>query len=318
MTLVEQPTDSGPRGRRTPPTAGPRRERRSLTPYLYIAPFFVLFGVFGAFPILYTLWISLFEWNPIGDKVFVGGDNYATLLADPRFWNATGNTMSIWVLSTVPQLAIAIVLASALNHASLRMKTPLRMAILVPNVTSVIAVGIIFTQIFGRDYGLANWVLTSMGLDRVVWQEGTFTSHLAISSMVMWRWTGYNALIFLAALQAVPRSLYESASIDGAGGVRQFFSITVPQLRPTIIFAVIISTIGGLQVFAEPLVFAGQGAASGGSSRQFQTLALFLYEQGFRNFDFGYASAIAWALFLMVTVITLINLKLTSRIATDR
>jgi cellobiose transport system permease protein len=311
MALAPQPTPAPPR----PRTRSGRWA--SLVPYLYIAPFFLLFGVFGVFPIGYTLFISLFEWNPIGDKVFLGADNYTTLLADPRFWNAAANTLSIWLISTIPQLIFAAVLAAVLNHARLRLKTPLRMAVLVPNVTSVIAVGIIFTQIFGRDYGLVNWVVTALGGERIDWASGSFTSHVAISSMVMWRWTGYNTLIFLAAMQSIPKSLYDSASIDGAGGVRQFLSITIPQLRPTIIFAVIISTIGGLQVFAEPLVFSGQGGASGGSSRQFQTLALFLYEQGFRNFDFGYASAIAWALFVIVTVITLINLKLTSRIASD-
>lgn len=302
----------------TRPTSAPRpAARRSLTPYLYIAPFFLLFGVFGAFPLVYTLWISLFEWNPIGDKTFIGLENYTELVADDRFWNATFNTFSIWVLSTVPQLALALVLASALNNAALRAKTPLRMAIIIPNITSVVAVGIIFTQIFGRDYGLVNWLISTVGLTPFDWEEGTLSSHVAIATMVMWRWTGYNALIYLAAMQSIPKTLYESAAIDGAGPVRQFFSITIPQLRPIIIFTVIISTIGGLQVFAEPLVFGGQGGVDGGSSHQFQTLALLLYEEGFRNFDFGYASAVAWALFVMVAVFTVVNLKLTSRISSD-
>ncbi len=300
------------------PTAAPRkRDRSSFTPYLYIAPFFIVFGVFGAFPLLYTIVISLFDWNPIGDKTFIGLENYTTLLADPRFWNAAKNTLFIWIISTVPQLAIALVLAAVLNNALLKFKTGFRMAVLVPNITSVIAVGVIFTQLFGRDYGMVNWLLQAVGLDRIDWQSGTLSSQVAISTMVMWRWTGYNALIYLAAMQTIPSSLYESAAIDGANKVRQFISVTIPQLRPTIIFTVVISTIGGLQVFAEPLVFGGQGGVTGGASRQFQTLALFLYEQGFRNFDFGYGSAIAWALFLIITVLTVVNLKLSSRIASE-
>ena len=298
------------------PTSRTRRPRQSLVPYLYIAPFFLVFGVFGLFPLAYTAYISLFDWNPIGEQLFIGLDNYRALITDPRFWNAARNTLTIWLLSTVPQLFVALVLATVLNQA-LRLRTGLRMAVLVPNITSVIAVGVIFTQIFGRDYGMANWLLESVGLDRINWQAGTFSSQFVVASMVMWRWTGYNALIYLAAMQSIPKSLYESAELDGAGRVRQFFAITIPQLRPTIIFTVIISTIGGLQVFAEPLVFGGQGGVTGGQSRQFQTLALFLYEQGFRNFQFGYGSAIAWALFLIITVLTVVNFLLTRRIASE-
>lgn len=294
-----------------------RRRRASLTPYLYIAPFFLVFGVFGLFPLLYTAFISLWDWNPIGDKTFIGLQNYTQLFADPRFWNAAGNTLSIWAISTIPQLIVAIVMAAVLNNALLRAKTVFRMAVLVPNITSVVAIGVIFTQLFGRDYGMINWLLQSVGLDRIDWQAGRLSSQFAVSMMVMWRWTGYNALIYLAAMQSIPSSLYEAAAIDGANKVRQFLSVTIPQLRPTIIFTAIISTIGGLQVFAEPLLFGGQGGTTGGASRQFQTLALFLYEQGFRNFKFGYGSAIAWALFVIIAIATVVNLKLSSRIASE-
>ncbi|GAA2031371.1 sugar ABC transporter permease [Agromyces tropicus] len=297
---------------------GPRGRRRSLTPYLYIAPFFLVFGAFGAFPLAYTAFISLFDWNPIGEQAFIGFDNYVDLVADPRFWNAAWNTVVIWVLSTVPQLAIALVLAAVLNQALLRFRTGFRMAVLVPNITSVLAVGIIFTQLFGRDYGMINTVIEFFGGQRIDWVAGSFSSQFAVSTMVMWRWTGYNTLIYLAAMQSIPRALYESAEIDGAGPIRKFLTITIPQVRPTIIFTVIVSTIGGLQVFAEPLVFGGQAGVTGGQSRQFQTLALFLYEQGFRNLEFGYASAIAWALFLIIVVLTIINLALSSRIASEK
>ncbi|TDE11141.1 carbohydrate ABC transporter permease [Jiangella asiatica] len=293
-----------------------RRLPGRTVPYLYIAPFFVVFGVFGLFPIVYTGWVSLHEWNPIGTHAWLGLRNYTDLMADPRFWNATVNTFSIWIISTVPQLAVALVLAAVLNGPMLRLRTGFRMAVLVPNITSVVAVGIIFTQLFGRDFGLVNWLFDTVGLDRVDWPAGRLSSHLAIASMVMWRWTGYNALIYLAAMQSIPRSLYEVAELDGAGRVRQFLHITVPQLRPTIIFTVIVSTIGGLQVFAEPLVFGGQAGTDGGQSRQFQTLTLFLYEQGFRDLDFGYASAIAWALFVMILVLSVVNYRLSRRIST--
>jgi len=291
---------------------------RLFSPYAFIAPFFIIFGLFGLIPLLFTAWVSLFAWNPIGDQTFIGMDNYFRLVSDPRFWNATYNTISIWLLTTIPQLFMALGLAAVLNNALLKWKTGWRVAMLIPNVTSVVAVGIVFASVFGRDYGLINWVISLFGFAPIDWQIGTLSSHVAIATMVEWRWTGYWALIFLAAMQAVPRELYEVASIDGASKFRQFRSVTIPQLRGTIIFMVTISTIGGLQVFAEPLIFGGQqNDVTGGVARQFQTLSLFLYEQGFRSFKFGYASAIAWVMCLIVLVFSLLNLLITRRIASS-
>src|SRR5688572_29914945 len=197
----------------------------------------------------------------------------------------------------------------------LRGRTFFRLGVLIPNVTSVAAVGIIFTLIFARDFGIANWLLESVGLEGIDWQNGRLSSRTAISVMVDWRWTGYNALILLAALQAVPRDVYEAAALDGAGSWRQFWSITVPLIRPTLIFVVIVSTIGGVQLFTEPLLFnAGAGALAGGTQRQFQTVAMYLVEEAFPGQDFGYAAAIAWVLFLLIAVVSVINVWLITRI----
>jgi len=305
------------------------RLRRQLAPYAYIAPFFIVFGVFGLYPLIYTVWVSLHEWNPLGDRTFLGLDNYRNLLwnergdtwffdrGDPRFWNSVRNTFSIWVLSTVPQLILALGLAQALNDRFLRGKTLFRMAVLVPNITSVLAVAIVFTSIFGRDYGIINAILTETGLidEPIQWTAKRWSSHLAIATMIMWRWTGYNTLIYLAGMQAIPNELYEASAIDGASRWRQFVHVTIPQLRPTIIFTVIISTIGGLQVFAEPLVFGGDRGTEGGSGRQFQTMTLFLYEQGFRRFNFGYGSAVAIMLLLIIAVVAVVNFFIVRRIA---
>jgi cellobiose transport system permease protein len=307
--------------------AQPKRRRltewdHKYSGYAYIAPFFIIFALFGLFPIIWTAWVSLREMSPldgIWGGVSVGLDNFHRLLfEDPRFWNAVRNTFSIWLMSTIPQLLAALGLAHILNERLLKGKTFWRMSMLVPNITSVVAVAIIFSSIFGRDYGVANWVLESLGFSRIEWNAGVLSSHIAISMMVMWRWTGYNALIYLAGMQAIPKDLYESATIDGAGRWRQFVHVTIPQLRPTIIFTVIISTIGGMQIFAEPLILGGQGGGTtGGSARQFQTLTLFLYEQGFREFRFGYASAIAWLLFMIILIFSIVNYFISRRIATS-
>jgi cellobiose transport system permease protein len=153
-----------------------------------------------------------------------------------------------------------------------------------------------------------------VGVDPVAWHTNRFASHVAIATMVNWRWTGYNALIFLAAMQAVPRDLYESAAIDGAGRVRQFASITVPMIRPTMVFVIITSTIGGLQIFAEPRLFDDTMARNGGSDRQFGTITMLIYDFGWQLRDLGRASATAWLLFLVICVFAVVNFVLIRRV----
>jgi cellobiose transport system permease protein len=282
------------------------------SPYFYVAPFFVVFGAVGLFPLVYTAWVSLHDWSLLEETpTWIGFANYTDLFKDTYFWNALRNTLQILVLSTVPQLLMALGLAHVLNQR-LKGQTFWRMSALLPNITSVVAVAIIFGQLFGRDYGLINWLLSLFGAGHIDWRAGEASSQIAISVMIIWRWTGYNALIYLAAMQAVPKDLYDAASLDGATSFQQLRKITVPAIKPTILFTVIISTIGGMQVLAEPLLFGG-GNLTGGSDRQYQTLALYLYEVGFNRFDFGYASAAAWMMFAIIVIAAIFNYFLTSR-----
>jgi cellobiose transport system permease protein len=294
-----------------------RRLDARVSPYLYIAPFFVLFAVFGLFPLGYTAYVSLTDRNLLGPVAhFIGLHNYALLIHDSYFWNAVENTFGIWFLSTVPQLVLALAIAHVLN-TKLRARTFFRMAVLLPQVTSLVAVALIFTQLFGHDYGLINYVLGSVGIHHVYWEAGRFSSWVAISVMVTWRWTGYNTLIYLAAMQSIPEELYEAAAVDGARRFRQFVHVTVPMLRPTILFTTIISTIGGLQLFTEPYLFQpSTSGGTGGASRQYQTIVMYLYEKflGSTQFKFGYAAAIAWCLVLLIALFGLVNYFLVSRI----
>ncbi|MEW2374875.1 sugar ABC transporter permease [Micromonospora sp. NPDC047812] len=306
-----------------PPPRPPARRRsrsHSLTrldlkysPYLYIAPFFVIFGIFGLYPMLRTAWMSLHDWNLIGDHSFIGVDNYVALVKDEYFWNATLNTFGIFLLSTIPQLLLALFLANLLNRTFLRARTLFRMAIFMPNVVSVAAVAIVFGMLFQRDFGVINWLLSFVGIDAVDWDAERWSSWTAIASMVNWRWTGYNTLILLAGMQAIPRDLYEAAALDGASQWKQFWRITLPMLTPTFVFVVILSTIGGLQLFTEPLVFAN-GNIIGGDQREFQTLAMYMYELGIENLNTaGYGAAVAWAMFLMIALVSGINFLLVRR-----
>jgi len=316
VTLTQLPV-------RRPPSA-PAVARRArwarvdlkVSPYLYVAPFFVLFAVVGLFPLLYTGYVSLFDWQ-LGDDTakFLGAGNYAELLQDPQFWNALVNTVSIFLLSSVPQVIVAVGVAALLN-TNLRLRTGFRMGVLVPYVASLVAVGIIFGNLFGVNYGLVNSVLDLVGIGRIDWQADRFASHIAIATMVNWRWTGYNALIVLAAMQAIPPELHEAAMIDGANAWRRFRSVTLPLLRPTITFVVITSTIGGLQIFTEPKLFSAMpGSNTGGSTNQFQTVTLYLYQSAFENLRLGYASAIAWMLFLVIVLAAVGNYFLTRRLS---
>ncbi|MGI5163820.1 carbohydrate ABC transporter permease [Spirillospora sp. CA-253888] len=316
MSLDLRPARAGrPAAEAGPPPAS-RGWRSRLTrldvrvsPYLFISPFFVVFLAFGAFPLGYTLWVSLHEWGlASGTREFVGLDNFSYLLGDSDFWHATVNTVGIFVLSTIPQLLLALLLAAALDRR-MKASTFFRIGVVAPMVTSTAAVAIVFTQLFDRDYGLANWMIGLVGVDAIDWQSSRGWSWVAIATMVNWRWTGYNALIFLAAMQAIPKDLYEAAAIDGASRLRQFWQITVPMLRPTIMFAVIISTIGGLQLFTEPALF-GIGSANrmdGGSVHQFQTITMYMFDNAFGDDRYGYAAAVSWALFLLIIVFSLVN-----------
>ncbi|TDD23607.1 sugar ABC transporter permease [Kribbella turkmenica] len=282
------------------------------SPYVFIAPFFVLFAMFGFFPLVYTAWVSLRAWDLTGDGGFVGLGNYSRLMGDPDFWNAVLNTLGLFVLATVPQLLMALVIAALLNRP-IRALLMFRLAVLAPIVTSVAAVAIVFGQLYGRDTGMVNGVLGLIGVDAIDWQASKTSSWIAVASMVNWRWTGYNALIYLAAMQAIPRDLYEAAQLDGAGAVRQFRSVTVPLIRPALVFTVVMSTIGGMQLFTEPLLF-GQGDVSGGSLRQFQTVAMYMFEQSFQNFDYGYGSAIAWTIFVLTVIAGVVNALISRRL----
>jgi cellobiose transport system permease protein len=316
----EQPAGRASRPERSPRTRPEFRHRLSrfdvkASPYFYVAPFFILFGLVGLFPLGYTFVVSLNNWNLLtGPGEWIGLGNYVKELNDPFFWNSLFNTISIFLLSAIPQLIAAVGIAAILDQ-NIRAKTFWRMSVLIPYVVTPVAVTLIFSSAFDEKYGLINNILQSFHLSPIMWKTETFPSHIAIATMVNWRWTGYNALILLAAMQSVPRDLHESAALDGAGGFRRFFSITLPSIRPTMIFVIITATIGGLQIFTEPKLFNPSSAVPGGPQRQYQTTVLYLWDMAFNRGNFGRASAIAWMLFLIIVIFGVLNFLISRRIA---
>ncbi|RLV50775.1 sugar ABC transporter permease [Nocardioides mangrovicus] len=276
--------------------------------YVFVLPFFLVFGAFSLYPWLDTAWVSLHDvrLSTYQQQSWVGLANYRELFTSSFFWNAFANTLTIGVISTVPQLVMALGIAHLLNYR-LRGRTFFRVAILMPYATSLAAATVIFLELFDSRLGLVNWALHLVHLPEVDWQGSRWPAQVAISTIITWRWTGYNALIYLAGMQSIDADLYDAAAVDGAGKWRQFLHVTLPGLRPTILFTIVVSTIGAAQIFGEPLLYHN-GMPDGGTQGQYQTLGLLMYQQGWTNDRLGLASATAWTMFVIILLAVVSNL----------
>lgn len=275
-----------------------------ITPYLFLAPALVLFLVFTAYPIVASFVLS-FQKLEGGQHVFNGVANYVRLSQDTVFFTALQNTLIFLIIQVPIMLGLALILAAALNNPLLKLRGFFRVGFFMPAVTSLVAYAILFS-IMLQNEGLINQFLGLFGIERIPW---LFNPHWAKASIIIamtWRWTGYNMVIYLAAMQNISHELYEAAAIDGAGKVRRFLSITIPQLKPVILFTAIISTISTLQLFDEPF-----NLTKGGPADSTLTLGLYIYRVGFDYFEFGYASAVAYMIVVIVAVLTFIQFKLT-------
>ncbi|MFJ8792542.1 carbohydrate ABC transporter permease [Streptomyces sp. NPDC102462] len=312
-TALEKPPVTAER----PATARPKTGlRKNWHLYAAISPFYLLFLAFGLIPVGFSLYLSLHRWDGLGTMEWAGLSQYQYLLTDVDFWSSIGNTIVIWALATFPMIFLAMVTAVMLNSA-VRFKNVYRFAYFLPNVTSVVAVAIIFGSVFSTNFGLMNALLQAVGLDQVAWLNTPWGIKVAIATLMTWQWTGYNAIIFLAGLQTVPGELYEAARIDGAGPVQTFFRITLPMMRPVLLFVLVVSTVTGLQSFSEPQVLlqntANESTYSGGPGHAGRTMVLYFFQQTFDNNDFGYGAAVAWGIFLVVVIFSIINWRLVQR-----
>ena len=284
--------------------------KKNRTVYLLICPFFLLYAVFGIYPLLYSFSLSFFKWSGTGEKVFVGLLNYRFLFKDAKFLQAVLNTLIIWCLNTIPMVLLALVFAFLLNMATLKFKSVFRVIYYLPNVTSTVAVSIVFATLFANTYGLINFGLTSLDIDNIQFMNNPFWVRFVVALIVTWRWTGYNAIIALAGLQKIDQTLYEAARLDGASNLQIFRRVTIPQLNPTIIFIIVTSTIGGWQVMEESMMLVGK---AGGIGNAGMTVVLYLYNKAFLERAFGYGSAVSWALFVIIGLFSILNWKLTKR-----
>ncbi len=275
------------------------------TPYVLISPFVVLFAVFGLFPLLFSLYLAFQSWEPTSGLEamrFVGLDNFAFSLQDEWFWKSLGNTLWLAVASGVPQHLVAIPLAVFIHKRFKRLRNAAIGAYFLPYITSTVAIAIMFSALFSTDFGVINSALRGLlGLPPIDWLGTPENIKPAIALIVFWRYVGFNVVLYLAALQTIPKDLYEAATLDGASALRQFMHITLPSLKPMIYFGVTLSVIGGLQLFEEPFILTG---GRGGSDQAGMTTAIYLYRMAFDFNDFGAASAMSWLLFVLVVALT--------------
>jgi cellobiose transport system permease protein len=287
-----------------------RRRADALTPYGFIAPFYILFIVFGAFPPLFGFYISLYHWNGLSKPQFVGLENYVSAVTDPVFWHSVTNVLIIAGLATVPGLVLALVLAFMLDWYAPRYRMVYLACLFVPQVVATPAATVVFQSIFSKSSGALDEAIAATGLPGPNWLGSPGPMKAALALLLIWRWLGYNTVIYFGGLQAIPAELYEAATVDGAR-VRQVLRfVTIPQMRRVILFTSVLSTVGILQLFTEPYLLAG---AQGGQSGALLTPLMYIYDVAFQNFNFGYAAAISYILAVIAVVGVSINLFVARR-----
>jgi multiple sugar transport system permease protein len=278
--------------------------RPGIVGWTLAAPALVVIAVFFALPVVIGLALSLTDFDlyalaDLSTLRFVGLDNYLRLLRTPLFWQALGNTLYFVAVGVPLSIALSLGAALLLNARVARWQAFFRTALFAPVVTTVVAVAVIWRYLLHTRYGLVNQALAALGIDPVDWLGDPHWSMPAIIAFAAWKNFGYNMVILLAALQAVPRELYESARVDGAGSLRQFTDVTFPMLTPTLVMVAIMTVAGYFQLFAEPYVMT-----QGGPLRSTVSVLYFMYEEGFKWWNFGSASAVAVLLFALIFVVT--------------
>ena len=291
------------------PPASRRPWRDDLVGWTFAAPFVILFGIFLAFPILASFVLSFTSFglkdlaNPVVSTV-VGLNNYVDLFSDPVFWTALFNTFYFVIVGVPLTLVFGLLIATALNRGVSRFRTVFRVGYYLPVITSIVAIAVVWRFLLDPDVGLINMALGGLGIQGPAWLADPVLAMPSIIAMAVWRNLGFAMIVFLAGLQAIPAMLYEAAAIDGAGRWQGFRYVTLPMLRPTILFMTVITTIGYLQLFEEPFVMT-----AGGPLNKTLSITMYMYQQGFTFFHQGFASSIAYVLFVIVAIVAFLQFK---------
>lgn len=307
------------------PTTPPAREEHTsrlfqwqytYAPYLFVAPFLALFVVFGLYPIVKSLLLSLYVTSGPKDQVYVGAANFRFLLSDPDFHTAVYNTAVYAFFSVFLQLPFALGAALLMSQKWVRARAFFRLALFSPHLVGQAFVAVLFSVLFIPQYGLVNRGLASVStlpLD-TKWLTDPKLVMPALVLTSLWMYVGFNMIYFLAALQSVDQELYEAATVDGANGWHSFWAVTLPGIRPVAVFVLVTATIGSFQLFELPWLMLGQTA---GPNKSGLTIVMYLYQTGFITGDLGYASAVGWTLALGVLVVSLFQMRVTGAWKSD-
>ncbi len=282
--------------------------------YFFVSPFFLVFAVFAVYPICYTAYISLTRYKGYGPKVFVGLDNYKLLFSDPNVVDAFVNTIKIWGVNFVLQVVIAFMLVMLFSDLKYSFKGLgfFRIIFYLPNLIAATTVSLIFVKLLDRDYGVVNQVLFSVGwIDASIgWIAKPVLAQLSVSAIQTWMWFGNSFILFMASVMAVNKSIYEAASIDGAGRFAILRNITIPSIKPILMYVAITGLIGGLQLFEIPfLITDGKGFPEG----SLNTMIVYIYNMAFVYKNYGYAAAMSFALFFVILGATAVFTYFTNR-----
>ncbi|WP_233230909.1 carbohydrate ABC transporter permease [Thermoanaerobacterium saccharolyticum] len=272
-------------------------------PYFFIMPIIILFLVFMVYPIIYSLILSFQKFDN-GKYIFAGLENYRMLFKDDVFIQGLENTFIYLIIQVPIMILLALILATLLNNKFIKFKQFFRISFFLPALIGLVAYSIVFKLFLNTDFGFINYLLKLFHLPIVDWLNGQYSSKASVIIAITWRWTGYNMVILLAALQGIPDDIYEACDIDGANAIQKFLFVTVPLVKPVILFCTITSTIGTLQLFDEPYILTG-----GGPSNATITVAQYLYNTGFRYFNFGYAAAISYVIAIIIAILSYIQFK---------
>ncbi len=300
-------------------------QTKRTAPYVFISPFFIIFSIFGLFPILFSAYLSFQQWDPatgLGGMKFVGFDNYSFTFSDKWFWLSIKNTFWVAVASGVPQHLVGMPLAYFFHVAYKKFRNTITGAYFLPFITSSVAISLIFTTLFSKDFGVVNATLDSLSRlpgigswfpdpqHHIDWLGKSPYTKPAVSFVVWWRYLGWNTVLYLSALQAISADLFEAAEMDGASRWQTFRHVVVPLLKPMMLFAITLTIIGNLQLFEEPYIILGP---NGGVEQSGMTTAMYMYKTGFDFNDFGTACAISWLLFILIAALTYANQKIFAR-----
>jgi len=285
-----------------------QRHRRAFWGLAFISPFYIFFAIFGLYPLAFSVVLSLNEWNGRGAMEFINLKNFSKIFTGPDkvFWQSVANGTILFFMYVPIMIFVALVLAVILNSGRVRGFRFFRTIIFLPFITNMVAAGYAFRLLLeSNDNGFFNIVLRVFGVEPVGWLESEWGARISLSLLIIWAWLGYNMVIMLAGLQTIPKDLNEAARVDGAGPIQTFFRITVPLMRPVILFVLITSTIGSFGLFAEVTTLTG-----GGPANATITPLIHIYGVAFDSFKFGYASSLAYTFFAIIFVLTLLQLRL--------